>query len=178
MESPLINFDIDEFTDEGVYYVRAAVMSLGNGAPYLLSTSDGEQMTMINDNGQYVLGPFPCGQDVMVNLNSTSLGMTQFMASDPMGGNCLVVNNEEVEEASKQINVFPNPANDQINITGLADGTNMVRMIDMTGRIVLEQQINSATQTILDVTALSAGLYQLSIQNNNVLNNTSVVIKK
>lgn len=178
MESPLINFDIDEFTDEGVYYVRAAVMSLGNGAPYLLSTSDGEQMTMINDNGQYVLGPFPCGQDVMVNLNSTSLGMTQFMASDPMGGNCLVVNNEEVEDASKQINVFPNPANDQINITGLADGTNVVRMIDMTGRIVLEQQINSATQAVLDVTALSAGLYQLSIQNNNVLNNTSVVIKK
>ena len=178
MESPMINFDIDEFAQEGVYYVRAAVMSLGNGAPYLLSTADGQQMTMINENGQYVLGPFPCGQDVMVNLNSTSLGMTEFMASDPMGGNCLIVSNEEVEEASNKLNVFPNPANDQINIAGLGEGLNIIRMIDMTGRVVLEQQINATTQTILDVTALSGGLYQLSIQNNNVLTNTSVVIKK
>jgi hypothetical protein len=178
MESPLINFDIDEFVDEGVYYVRAAVMSLGNGAPYLLSTADGQQMTMINDNGQYVLGPFPCGQDVMVNLNSTSLGMTEFMASDPLGGNCLIVSNEEVVETTNNLNVFPNPANDQINITGLGDGINIIRMIDMTGRVVFEQQTSATTQAMLDVTALSAGLYQLSVQNNNVLNNTSVVIKK
>lgn len=178
MESPLINFDIDEFTDEGVYYVRAAVMSLGNGAPYLLSTSDGEQMTMINDNGQYVLGPFPCGQDVMVNLNSTSLGMTQFMASDPMGGSCILVSNEEIVEETNELNVFPNPANDQINVIGLGEGANIIRMIDMTGRVVLEQQINAAAQATLDVTALTAGLYQLSVQNNNALKNTSVVIKK
>jgi hypothetical protein len=133
---------------------------------------------MINDNGQYVLGPFPCGQDVMVNLNSTSLGMTEFMASDPMVGNCLIVSNEEIEEVTSNLNVFPNPANDQINVTGLGDGINIIRMVDMTGRVVLEQQTSATTQTILDVTALSGGLYQLSVQNNNVLTNTSVVIKK
>ncbi len=178
MESPIITFEIDEITEEGVYYVRAAVMSIGNGAPYLLSTVDGADMTMINENGQYALGPFPCGQDVMVSLNSTSLGMTQFMASDPMSGNCLIVSNQEIEEVPSSLNVFPNPANDQVNITGLGDGINIIRLIDMTGRVVFEQQTSATTQATIDVTSLSGGLYQLSVQNNNVLTNTSVVIKR
>ena len=75
-------------------------------------------------------------------------------------------------EASFDVTVFPNPVNDQMNLTieGAADQPLTLSVIDMTGRVVLEQDI-MAEQNIEDINLSIAqhisevGLFYVRIEN-------------
>lgn len=178
LQAPMIGFSVDAFAEQGVYYVRASVMSLGNGAPYLLGTSDGSQMTMVNSNGQYILGPFSCNEDVVVNLNSTTMGMTEFMATDPFNGNCISLGTEEGVRSNDVFQLYPNPANDQITIAGLPEGSFEIIITDMMGRVIIEQQWNNVNQGTLNVSSLSNGVYQLSLYQKDKVQTKKLIIER
>ncbi len=61
------------------------------------------------------------------------------------------------------LNVFPNPANDQLTIAGLdPNETYTSSLIDVSGRTVLSQTIYGSVNT-LDVSALAPGVYVLNV---------------
>ncbi len=61
----------------------------------------------------------------------------------------------------KQLSVFPNPANDRLNlVSDRFDTEGVVEIYDLSGRLVQSVQ-NTATQ--LDISRLNAGLYQLRL---------------
>lgn len=61
----------------------------------------------------------------------------------------------------KQLSVFPNPANDRLNVVSdRFDTEGVVEIYDLSGRLVQSVQ-NTATQ--LDISRLNAGLYQLRL---------------
>jgi hypothetical protein len=78
-------------------------------------------------------------------------------------------------------NVFPNPANDMITISGLKEGTQhvLVSLFDISGREVIATQQLNANGT-LDVSAVNAGVYfvQLKKENGDFLGTQRVVVNR
>ena len=64
------------------------------------------------------------------------------------------------EEFGELISVFPNPASDYLNITGLSDNVQTISMYSITGALVQEIRTNVNR---IDVSGLQAGIYFLSI---------------
>ncbi len=62
--------------------------------------------------------------------------------------------------------VFPNPANAELNIMGLDQFPQALVMTDLAGRVLLSRTV-SETSTRLDVRALPAGMYLLTLHQAN-----------
>jgi putative CocE/NonD family hydrolase len=67
--------------------------------------------------------------------------------------------NEPVPSA---ITVFPNPATDHVDITNADNANRTYKIIDATGRVVIEQQ-SAGNVTRIDVSALAPGVYTLLV---------------
>lgn len=71
----------------------------------------------------------------------------------------------EQTDNNNSITVFPNPATDQIQIKGLVSGINYtVQLIDMTGRILVDEQIQSPEFQVSD---FPEGIYLLRLYNRD-----------
>jgi hypothetical protein len=63
------------------------------------------------------------------------------------------------------INVFPNPANDFVVITGKLDINFVVTVYDLQGKQILSNSMVQGQNYMLDITNLKAGYYMLEIVN-------------
>lgn len=71
--------------------------------------------------------------------------------------------------AGKKIHLYPNPATDDVHITGSHFTGNVlkIRITNMNGRVVQSKQLNHATSTIrLDVSQFSDGIYFIEIRSD------------
>jgi hypothetical protein len=80
-----------------------------------------------------------------------------------------------VEELTRDLKIFPNPAADVVNITGLPQQTDLT-LRDAVGRLVLTQQV-LADQTQLDVSALAPGQYILTVAVGEVIQHMQLMIR-
>lgn len=64
------------------------------------------------------------------------------------------------------IQVYPNPANDQVRISGLEQGS-YLRVYDAVGQLCYSERMTSS-QTMLDVQTWSAGIYQINIVGTSI----------
>ena len=63
--------------------------------------------------------------------------------------------------------LYPNPATNVLYMEGLPQADLEVRIVDMQGRIVMSQSIQ--TNNGLDVSSLTSGMYQLMIVDGNTI---------
>ena len=73
------------------------------------------------------------------------------------------------------LNIFPNPTNNSITITGLEEGTHKMEIIDMSGRVVKTENINNSQ--LIDLSALQEGCYLVKVQTNKTLHTAKVIVK-
>ena len=71
------------------------------------------------------------------------------------------------ENAGSALRVFPNPANDRLNVALSSAANAVVSIKDMTGRVVLQQASNRSSMLILDVQSLPTGTYIAEISSEN-----------
>jgi hypothetical protein len=78
----------------------------------------------------------------------------------------------------QKIDVFPNPASSmvKINLTGI-EGVSDVSLVDMNGKIVMQRQLNAVT-SLLNISALPAGIYLVSVKNNGKEVSSTKIIKE
>lgn len=78
----------------------------------------------------------------------------------------------------QKVEVFPNPANNiiNLNLTGYT-GKSDVSIFDVNGRVVLNRQV-SAVNTQLDISKLSAGVYMIRIKNGGKDVNMTKFVKQ
>ncbi|MBW7912359.1 MAG: T9SS type A sorting domain-containing protein [Taibaiella sp.] len=81
-----------------------------------------------------------------------------------------------------EIMVHPNPAAEQlyVSLSGLARANGTIRLVDMMGRVVLQQEVNSST-VVLNTSALSNGAYTVlytTADGSNAKLQSRVVIAK
>ncbi len=79
-----------------------------------------------------------------------------------------------------QVSVYPNPANDVLNVafTGIV-GTYTVSIMDLSGRVLASQvnEVNGATEVSFNVNEMAAGSYIVSIASERGVKIENVVIK-
>ena len=71
-----------------------------------------------------------------------------------------------VTAATAKINIFPNPAIDQLYVNCSLPATGLISIVDMEGRTVMQQSIETLTST-LNISALSGGVYMIKVNCNN-----------
>jgi hypothetical protein len=71
-----------------------------------------------------------------------------------------------VASAVSAVNVYPNPANAQLNIDHLSSTTQRIAITDMTGRTVMETMHFDSDRYTFDVSELPAGLYLVIITDS------------
>ena len=74
-----------------------------------------------------------------------------------------------------QINIFPNPANDILNITS-SEQISEIEIVNALGQIVKRMDVN-ADNAVCDVEDLTSGVYVVRIRTIN-LSNTAVILQK
>lgn len=160
IELPNMGMSIIPDEENEQYYVLLSMMDEGNGAPYVLSNDFNQQMVMVEETGQYMAGPYPCNQPVQVRLVSMSLGLETYYDA-VMEAECaqeIAVNETTGVNA---LAIFPNPASEFFTISGLQDGVAQVEIRDISGRLVLSQQMNVNAGRLELQNQFVSGIYQI-----------------
>ena len=72
--------------------------------------------------------------------------------------------------------VYPNPAHEYVTIAMAGEHTNVIiKVADMTGKIVLLREMDRLIQTDLDISRFKAGLYLIQLQSDQVQSVTRIV---
>ncbi len=79
----------------------------------------------------------------------------------------------EVEQLP--LTITPNPTENIIVLSGLAEGTHQMEIIDMAGRIVMSDNVSNSKQ--IDLSDLQKGCYLVKVMNNQNLYTSKVVLK-
>ena len=81
-------------------------------------------------------------------------------------------------DRSQDYRVYPNPAREYVSIEMAMEQTNAsIRVFDMTGQLIHEEELDRFTQTRLDVSSFKTGMYMIQIHSDQ-MNSVSRVMKE
>jgi len=103
--------------------------------------------------------------------------LTQGGCSDT--SECITLNYTGIDsDRTQDYKVYPNPARDYVSIDMDNEQTNVtIRVFDMTGQLIHEEELDRFTQTRLDVSRFKTGMYMIQIQSDQ-MNDIARVIKE
>ena len=165
-----------------LWYAQATIMG---DAPfsYLWNFGDGNTSTL-----QYPMHNYDTAGHYAICLTvtdangcvSASCDSTYRLATPGIIGQLIAISHLTgiTEEASLVFSVYPNPTNDLLNGSFSKTIKGTIRMIDMTGREILKQEINS-NRLHMNVAGLPAGLYTLMVTSDEyAINHSKILITK
>jgi hypothetical protein len=84
------------------------------------------------------------------------------------------------ETAASDISITPNPASDRLNITmpPTASSETIIRIISVTGKLMIEQKANNNDDVTIDVSSLTGGMYLLGLYNDHFTQVRKLMISK
>jgi hypothetical protein len=110
----------------------------------------------MNAAGQSLKGPYPCGTEVQFNVHDMGNNMQTTLTSQVYTMAC-AVNVEEAPVKKSELQLYPNPAKNNVSLVGLEKGTS-VEVYDLTGRILFKDKAQSDRMEI-SVSKWNAGVY-------------------
>ncbi len=109
---------------------------------------------------------------ITIGIADSSIVLTTVATSTTLnpGAICVMTTQQNVERETELLRVFPNPTQDIITVATpiSGNGQTRIRLCDVTGRTVLDEQLRS-DQHKIDMSALNPGLYFLLLERNGVL---------
>lgn len=132
------------------------------------------------DNGGIALtsGVMTDVEGVAISMTDGTYPITLTIDYIIIGSNCLSSSKDAVV-ANDAVNVYPNPAKDQLNIdlAGLntATGASM-KLFNANGTVVKEEAASSLNHT-MNTTGLNKGIYMLQVSSDNKVANKKIVIE-
>jgi hypothetical protein len=110
----------------------------------------------------------------IISTSSSSVGDTS-LASFDINGDLGIVPDPL---AVKELSVFPNPAKNTFNIHSGISGPAILRVRDIFGKTVYYKNSENISTEIVDVSQLPAGIFEVTVQNNNEVGVGKIVIEK
>ena len=106
--------------------------------------------------------------------NGSTFGDSLQVTYTIAGENCFLSENEI--ETSLDLSVYPNPANDELNIS-ISENNTSISIFDIVGKNVSEMNLVNGNNT-LNIENLNAGVYFYSIKRNgNVIETKKLVVR-
>lgn len=138
------------------FYVMMELSAMGTGGPYGVVSSANEPVVVMNTTGQALKGPYACGTEVQFTVHDMGNNMQTAMTS-PVYTMACGVQVEETPAKKTEMQLYPNPAKNNVNLVGLEKGTS-VEVYDLTGRILFKDKAQSDRMEI-SVSKWNAGVY-------------------
>jgi hypothetical protein len=168
-----------------VTLVREAFATRAHGKLVIGGTRGDLNSVYAYANGSLLLGTAPSQaiDEVSVPNAPTVLGyQTNVRQLTPEFQTKFVPTDLQFNPASRQfytdLRVFPNPASGVVNVGGLIEPGATLRVVDMNGRIVAEQQIQAGDQVLnFDLTGRSKGIYTVQMLGANGITSRKVVVE-
>ena len=93
-------------------------------------------------------------------------------------GDAIAIPNSTNQLTVDAFTVYPNPANDVLNVKFNANQASTIQLIDLTGKVVSTQNVQAGlVNTSFGVAGVNAGIYFVNVKNTNGLSTQKVVIK-
>ena len=144
------------YLDEGNYYISVEMYSNGDETPiYILDDETIPQPSTMS----IIYIP---GDDWYTNGTAAAIRM-------------ITGESVSLEEASSNLNIYPNPSNGIINIELDKQGDYSIRVNDIVGKLIAEKEINS--NSTLDLQHLDTGIYFVNVYNDDVSKVVKVIIE-
>jgi aminopeptidase YwaD len=86
-----------------------------------------------------------------------------------------VATDVEASTSVQQINLFPNPAQNILNVENIQMQTT-IELVDLTGRVLFSREISSDSH--IDLSEFAEGVYILKLSVNGVVENRRVVLSR
>ena len=164
------------------YYLQVVTQDIPAGGTY----------NVIQENIPFASYPYE-SRDIRLGASSFIFDRTSpYVDSDSSNNSTFVditwwnpqrwnVSVEDVAYNSDNVAVFPNPANDQLNVRLLFAESNAVNieLFDLTGKVVAvpnTNQFSTTNQYTFDVAELNKGVYILKVTNGNKVSTSKVTI--
>lgn len=180
IDQPLIQESIIYSDDQNNFLVRLDFMSLGNVAPFLVTTNnEGLEGLVVQTMSSEFIGPFSCSENVVITIESLNPFTPDFHQSLSIDGGCVITNTEEKASENLELRLFPNPANTLIHLNFDFQKDDKIIILDMMGKIVQEKTIEDAnSQTTLDLNHINAGVYIVHLQRSSTTIEKKKMIKQ
>jgi hypothetical protein len=92
-----------------------------------------------------------------------AFGYTPYFAKLSLADTATGIN---IIPAEDNVNVYPNPANEVVNIANSNPGKSTVQITDLTGRIVYNQSYQTSGKIAINVASFSRGLYFIELKTD------------
>ncbi len=155
-ELPNMGMALVEDPANNQFYVMMNLASMGTGGPYGVVSSLNEPVSVMNATGQTLKGPYACGTEVQFNVHDMGNNMQTTLTS-PVYSMACGVNVEEAPAKKTEMQLYPNPTKNNVNLVGLEKGTS-VEVYDLTGRILFKDKAQSDRMEI-SVSKWNTGVY-------------------
>jgi len=123
-----------------------------------------------------IVGLILNGSGAIDNASSTTIA--EAVANGLLTGGTAVNGIQELSNNSKsKIEIYPNPANESINIAHLKGNTNY-QIIDAQGKVLMTQTQNFESNPNINTNSLPNGLYFFKVLSNNQISTTTFMISR
>jgi hypothetical protein len=142
------------------------VQELGNSLEYILSSDYNTSQRMVDEYTTYEMGPYPCDVAISFKMRSLDFNLAEAWNIEDIQILCSSLSVDETRTESS-FGFYPNPANDRIMLTGLAVEQYTLQIIDIAGRVALNQTIiGNAAGVEVDLNNLQSGAYIVRVFND------------
>jgi PKD repeat protein len=151
-----------------------------NGALDFVSTSSGPVISYLWDfgDGFYSTAAHPQHYYSSSGIYTVCLSVTSSFCTDSI---CQAINVVTTGEANEDLlfDIYPNPANDKLNIRFSEATSGVISLCDVQGKILLDQTIKNSQAAVLDVSQLAPGIYFINVVSESGTNHwEKIVINK
>jgi hypothetical protein len=120
---------------------------------------------------------FMASDSVLTNWDSNGQSLTAGGVDDFYMYDAKAVPNSVTNVVIPKAKVYPNPADQQVEITFGSSSNANVRLYDMTGKQVYNAQVSGQTNYNVSTSQLPAGAYNLVIQGGKSVQSETIVVK-
>lgn len=160
--------DWSPYTYNFVWRINGIIMSNGNGLTFFISSIPDLLSSASSDIFDVTITKSACSTFRVLT------GMEQPRSKSKSAKTASLAN---VQSASYGMSVYPNPAQDRLNVSLQNTGQIAVRIIDMKGNIVKYIE-NLPEESTIDIANISNGMYIVSVEQNNILYQKVILIRK
>ncbi len=157
------------------FNIIVTLTDVGSTSSVSITNNGGAPVVTATELGTYTVGPFSNDVPVTVEVEGASILCT--WTSSVLTQNCVNIGIDEVD--GSRMRVFPNPSNGSFQVElpqGLV-GTVQLQVLDVAGRLVGDQSVNSSSTSTLDLQHLPSGLYTLVLQGEAIRTATTISIQ-
>lgn len=164
VEMPIVGLQMVPDAENDQFFVMMNLTEMGNAYPFIITNTQNDDLKMMNEVGSEMMGPYPCGDSVQFEIHAMGYNMNTLMSSSVYKMNCDALSAETIEISG--VVLFPNPAQNQVQITGLNAEDN-IEVYDLQGKLIHSVRNIAAQQIALNTESWANGLYNVSVRQSN-----------